>query len=142
MFTHRQVNVLCLTVQSSIRHLFGYSFEVKDLSFDRWIGPYLVLSHLARVDLGSFIPHSPKLHDWSLTIILFNIISWTLLGCLAPLKGCSRCILQAQATRQGKWVWKWYQLKLARLEQSPTIGKRTGKGQNWMTNWGYQYYMV
>ena len=48
--------------------------------------------------------HSPKLqHCWNLTIILFSVISRTLVrwgGGLTPLQRCSQCILQPQLTGQ------------------------------------------
>ena len=56
-------------------------------------------------------PQSQKLHYYrSLTIRLFSVISWTLVGWrgLTPQQRCIRCILQPQETGL-VIVWRWFQ---------------------------------
>ena len=75
------------------------------------IGPYQVQPLRARVDQGAMAMKGwstfSKFHDdWNLTIRLFSVLSWTLVGGgLIPLLRSTRCILQHQSIGQYMCVY-------------------------------------
>ena len=82
-------------------HLFPHSLIVKQVYLtDRWdpIECYhLRLKWTWEQSQRRGTPHSSKLlQNWSFTIRLFDVISWTLVGRVLP--HSSRCILQPQPT--------------------------------------------
>ena len=77
--------VLLQTIQFAI----STRWKCQPVLFDPWIRPYQVLPFRARVDLRAMAMkgtrHSPNFqHYWNLTIRLFRVIFWTLVGRVLP----------------------------------------------------------
>ena len=92
-FVYTQLNdqtIQFLTVQFSISHLFALSLDAKQSYLTRRYDPIRCYHSETEWNLErwhwSCALHSPNLqHYWSFTIILFDVISWTLSGLTLPL---------------------------------------------------------